>query len=172
MPYPTHTKIMLIKFLLYGFMGWIGEILFTGAGSMLAGSLQLTGHTYLWMFPIYGLAVFLEPMHDRIRSMPWMVRGTVWAGVFFIIEYLSGWVLKLLIGVCPWDYSLASPYMLDGLIRLDYFPVWFITGLLFEKIHDFLNRLQITYIPEKEYRIPGLTGHVQVALKPGKILDK
>ncbi len=172
MPYPTHTRSMLIRFLLYGFMGWIGEILFTGTGSLLAGSLKLTGHTYLWMFPIYGLAVFLEPMHNRVRSMPWLVRGTIWAGLCFMIEYLTGWFLKLTIGVCPWDYSYASLYMLDGFIRLDYFPVWFATGMLFEKIHDFLCRLKIIYIPEGQGLVSRITQHLRVALKPGRMPDK
>ena len=34
---------------------------------------------------------------------------------------------------CPWDYS-KSPLNVNGLIRLDYAPLWFGAGLLFEKI--------------------------------------
>jgi len=139
------TIIMILKFLFYGLIGWSGEIIFTGAGSLLIGSLKLSGHTYLWMFPIYGLAVFLEPVHKRIRSLPWIIRGTILAGIILLAEYLCGWMLRFTIGICPWDYSLASRYMVDGLIRLDYFPVWFMTGLLFEKINNFINRIQISY---------------------------
>ena len=120
----------------------------------MAGSLKLSGYTYLWMLPIYGLAVFLEPVYQQIRSSPWIVRGIIWAGVIFFIEYLSGWILKSIVGVCPWDYSIYSHYALDGFIRLDYFPIWFMSGLLFEKISNFLNRIQVTYslagMPEDE----------------------
>lgn len=137
---------MIIKFILFGLIGWIGEILFTGMGSIIAGSLRLNGHTYLWMFPIYGLAIFLEPIYKQIRSSPWFIRGIIWAGIIFLVEYFSGLALKLAIGVCPWDYSTFSRFTEDGFIRLDYFPVWFLTGLAYEKINYFLNHIQITYI--------------------------
>ncbi|WP_299920291.1 hypothetical protein, partial [Syntrophomonas sp.] len=100
--------------MLYGTLGWTTEILFTGMGSLLSASWRLGAHTYLWMFPIYGLAVFLEPFHDRIRSAPWLVRGFIWASLIIGIEYLCGWFLKLSLGFCPWDYSGASAFSLDG----------------------------------------------------------
>ena len=34
--------------------------------------------------------------------------------------------------MCPWDYSDAK-YNIDGLVRLDFAPAWFILGLVFEK---------------------------------------
>lgn len=136
---------MLYKFVFYGVIGWIAEIIFTGLGSLLSGSVQLSAHTYLWMFPIYGLAVFLEPIHARLRSVPWMARGIVWACLIFFIEYVSGWLLKTSVGVCPWDYSTYSRFALDGFIRLDYFPVWFAAGLIFEKVSTFINRTRITF---------------------------
>jgi uncharacterized membrane protein len=146
---------MLVRFILYGLLGWIAEILFTGSYSMLSGSVKLSGQTYLWMFPIYGLAVFLEPMRKQMRTMPWPVRGTIWAGTFFIIEYLSGWLLRAAIGVCPWDYSQAGSLALDGLIRLDYFPVWFTAGLIYERLCDFLVRAQLIYYGEADREAAG-----------------
>jgi hypothetical protein len=32
---------------------------------------------------------------------------------------------------------------MDGYIRMDYAPVWFIVGLLFERIHRFLDRIRL-----------------------------
>ncbi|NLG32902.1 MAG: hypothetical protein GX550_05215, partial [Syntrophomonadaceae bacterium] len=57
----------------------------------------------------------------------------------FTIEYLTGWLLSVIIGVCPWDYSGLTRYSVDGFIRLDFFPVWFTAGLIFERIHDYLD---------------------------------
>jgi len=131
---------MVTRFIIYGFIGWIAEVLFTGTGSLLAGSLRLTAHTYLWMFPIYGAALFLEPIHERIRLTPWPVRGFIWAGLIFTIEYLAGWFLEMLIGLCPWDYSGDSSLSINGFIRLDFLPVWFSAGLIFEQIHDYLDK--------------------------------
>ncbi|HWP96681.1 MAG TPA: hypothetical protein VN426_07500 [Syntrophomonadaceae bacterium] len=131
------------KFVLYGFIGWVAEILFTGFGSLIQRSLSLPAKTYLWMFPIYGLAFLLEPLHDQIRSAPWPVRGFIWASLILGMEYSSGWILQLIIGVCPWDYSGQSRFVVDGFIRLDYIPVWFMAGLLFEQIHDQMDRILI-----------------------------
>lgn len=35
--------------------------------------------------------------------------------------------------MCPWDYSHAKTNI-DGVIRLDYAPLWMAAGLLFERI--------------------------------------
>ncbi len=143
---------MITRFIIYGLVGWIFEIVFTGTGSLLRGSLGLTGYTYLWMFPIYGLAVLLEPVHDGIRSAPWPIRGIIWVGLIFFIEYVSGWLLQNLIGFCPWDYSGFSPYVVDGFIRLDFLPFWFLAGLIFERIHDFLDSISSHYLSSAAFK--------------------
>jgi Predicted membrane protein len=123
------------KFILYGLIGWCAEVFWTGLGSLLKGDLMLTSFTFMWMFPIYGMAVLLEPIHDIIRNKPVFIRGGVYVILFFTIEFVTGNLLKLLLGACPWDYS-KSPLSVCGVIRIDYIPVWFFAGLLFEKIHD------------------------------------
>jgi uncharacterized membrane protein len=115
-------------------------VLWTGVGSLIKGDLTLSSNTYLWMFPIYGLAVFLEPVHDQIEDWPWYGRGLVWAGLILIIEYTTGWFLRSGLGECPWDYSTSTAYHLQGLIRLDYLPVWFVVGLIFERVHRALDQ--------------------------------
>lgn len=127
------------NYIIYGIIGWCLEIVWTGLGSLLSGDPRLTAKTYLWMFPIYGLAVLFEPVHDLIRPWPMLARGIIWTLVFFALEYLTGWLLRVFVGVSPWDYSGAA-FQLHGLIRLDYTPVWFLLGLLFEKLHDRLRR--------------------------------
>ena len=60
--------------------------------------------------------------------------------LIYATEFTSGLLLKELLGVCPWYYKndLLSIY---GLITLRYMPVWFATGLIFEKIHVTLIRI-------------------------------
>ncbi|MGR6836827.1 putative ABC transporter permease [Syntrophomonas erecta] len=128
------------RFIIYGMAGWITEVVFTGMGSLVMGAVNLAAYTYLWMFPIYGMGVLLEPIHDHIRSISWIVRGFIWVGVIFTIEYLAGWILQVTIGTCPWDYSGRTIYSVDGFIRLDFIPVWFAAGLIFEQLHDFLDQ--------------------------------
>lgn len=52
--------------------------------------------------------------------------------LIFVTEYLTGAWLKSN-GMCPWDYT-GRHSNISGLIRLDFAPLWFATGLLFEKI--------------------------------------
>lgn len=85
----------------------------------------------------------MELLHDKIRFLNWILRGFIWAAVIFLIEYTCGRLLIVLLGRCPWDYSATSPYHIQGLIRLDYTPEWFAVGLLYEQIHDFLDRLKV-----------------------------
>ena len=136
---------MWLRFILYGLGGWCGEIIFTSIRDRIRGRVhdwKLTGTSYLWMFPIYGsIAILYEPVHDAIRPWAWPLRGIVYMLGFFAIEYLTGWLLKKLTGACPWDYSRWSPYSVNGFIRLDYAPIWFLIGLGLEPIHDFLVRL-------------------------------
>ena len=120
------------------------EIIWTGLLSAFAGDVRLTSTTYLWMFPIYGLAVFLEPLHDSIRHDPWWLRGFIWLAAIWTIELSTGALIKALTGAIPWDYSGSSPWQVGGLIRLDMAPLWFGVGFLFERLHDYLaETLQI-----------------------------
>ena len=135
---------MILRFIIYGLLGWCGEIVWTAAREKLSGQQQgwkLRGTTYLWMFPLYGLiAPLYEPVHNALRAWPWPLRGVVYMLGFWAVEYLTGWLLKRLIGVCPWDYSHAR-WHVHGFIRLDYGPVWFLVGLGLEPVHDLLVQL-------------------------------
>lgn len=128
-------------FIIYGLLGWCIEVIWTGVGSLLIGDVSLTARTYLWMFPIYGSAILFEPVHERIRGWPVWMRGTIWMILCFTVEYLTGWILREALGTIPWDYSGAT-FNFHELIRLDYAPAWFAAGLLFEKIHDSLERVR------------------------------
>lgn len=131
---------MLTHFVIYGLSGMLMEVFWTGMHSLLSGNLNLISKTSIWMFFIYGSAVFLEPIHDKIRRNNIFIRGITWVFLIYTIEFLSGFLLEQLIGSCPWDYKSSTTYTLRGYIRFDYFPAWFIVGLIFEKVHDFLDK--------------------------------
>lgn len=129
---------MLSRFLLYGCTGWVLEVLFTGAGSALKRDRSATARTYLWMHPIYGgTALALEEVSARLKPLPRPLRALAYTALIFAAEYGTGWVLKRLLGRCPWDYS-PHPFSVHGFIRLDYAPAWYLTALLFEPVRDSL----------------------------------
>jgi uncharacterized membrane protein len=132
---------MKLRFLIYGLGGWCLEIFWTGFGSLLTGDVTLTARTSIWMFLIYGLAVFMEPIHEKLRGRSVFIRGGVYTFIIYLIEFTTGWILKLLLGTCPWSYS-NLPLSFYGIITLSYLPAWFLAGLLFERAHDLLIKLQ------------------------------
>ena len=88
--------------------------------------------TSIWMFPIYGSAAFLAPLCSKLKKRNALLRGGVYAALIYLTEYSTGVLLKKY-RACPWDYSKAK-FNVKGVIRFDYAPAWFLTGLLFEKI--------------------------------------
>ena len=124
--------MMKNKFILCGTLGWCMEIIFTGLGSLKDHEHRLTARTSIWMFPIYGMACFLRPLCRLMKGKNLLMRGSVYTCCIFAGEFVSGSLLKRH-GACPWDYSRAK-YNIKGLVRLDYAPLWFGAGLLFEKI--------------------------------------
>lgn len=135
---------MLIRFCIYGLLGWCWEVVWTAVTEKAWGKQRdwrLVGHTYLWMFPIYGLLAPLgEPIHNVLRPHFWLLRGLVYLLAIWVVEFSTGWLLKKLIGKCPWDYS-EFRWHIRGIITLEYAPVWFFFGLGFERVHDALVRL-------------------------------
>lgn len=120
------------RFLVYGLVGWAIDSLFASihAGRRTPSSLLNV--------PIYGLAQPLfEPLHDRIRQRPLTLRAALYGSGILAVEYTSGRVLRRLVGYVPWDYSRAR-FGVDGLIRLDYLPLWAAYGVGLERLHDLL----------------------------------
>ena len=131
------------NFLKCGVAGWCLDIVFTSVESILAKDMRLFGRTSLWMFPIYGMGALLGPISgamDRwigddgglsLRDKFWR-HGCSDMVLIFMAEYMTGAFLKAR-NMCPWDYS-GRMFNIDGLIRLDFAPFWFGTGLLFERL--------------------------------------
>jgi uncharacterized membrane protein len=134
------------RFLAYGVAGWVFEVVFTGAKAPFRDrNMRLTSHTYLWMFPIYGAGGLAhEGLRTLVRDRPAWQRGVAYAGSSYVIEATSGELLRRITGEVPWDYARSRrvdgkvPANWRGLVRPAYAPVWFATGLAFERMQDAL----------------------------------
>ncbi len=128
-------------FIVFGVLGICGEVLFTG-GQYLIQKRQwrLEGHSYIWMFPIYGLLAFLfDPVNQMVAGAPWFVRGFIYMVAIYIVEYVTGALLTKLTGAHIWQYT--GKYNLHGQIQLAHAPVWFIIGLLVERYYNDVEQL-------------------------------
>lgn len=132
---------MLKRFIIYGLLGWNMEVIWTGLTSFSAENINLIGHTSVWMFFVYGSAVFIfEPVYRIIADCNTFVRGCAWMALIFVIEFISGMILRS-IGIEAWYYDCR--FSVCGVIRLDYAPVWFAVGLIFEKVNQILLNYNI-----------------------------
>lgn len=120
------------NFCLCGLTGWCLEILFTSFCCGCHRDKRMIGHTSIWMFPIYGMAVFICPIYQKIKRWPAICRGFVYSLGIMFGEFCTGTILKKYHS-CPWDYSKANTNI-NGIVRLDYMPLWMIAGLVFERI--------------------------------------
>lgn len=120
--------------LVYGLGGWAVDSLFVWAHTGRRRPSSLLN------VPVYGLAQpMFEPVHDRLRHRSIAVRAAAYGGGILAVEYASGWTLRRLRGQAPWDYT-GEPLAIDGLVRLDYLPLWAAFGLGLERVHDLLTR--------------------------------
>lgn len=132
---------MNLNFIFYGLLGWNMEIIWTGIWTLADGKFDLVGHTSLWMFIIYGFAgAAFETVHEKIREKRWYERGLIWMYLIFICEFVSGFLFSL-VGIYPWHYE--GLFNVLGFIRLDYAPLWFAVGLIFEKVHTVLENTEL-----------------------------
>lgn len=138
--------------LVYGLAGWCSEIVTTGVRSHGRDrDWRLTGTTYLWMLPVYGLAaVLFEPAYAAAKKAgtPWWARGLLWTAGIYAVEAASGEAIRSLTGKVPWDYARPrgakpEPTHWRGLVRPAYAPVWFAVGLGMERLHDLLERVRV-----------------------------
>ncbi len=120
------------NFLKCGMTGWCMEVIFTGLHSIAKHDPKMMGQTSILMFPIYGAAALLGPISRLLKKHSILFRGLIYTCCIFTTEYVSGSILKKN-KMCPWDYSGAK-WNINGLIRLDYAPLWFTAGLIFEQL--------------------------------------
>ena len=126
-------KRLPTDFLKCGITGWCLEVIFTSVESILNHDWRLMGRTSRLMFPIYGCGADRWIGESELRVTDRMIRhGMIYMVLIFTAEYISGSFLRAR-GICPWDYTGKSANV-DGLIRLDFAPLWFGVGLLFEQI--------------------------------------
>lgn len=122
----------LSDFIHCGITGWCLEIVFTAFHSFRRREMSLKGTTSIWMFPIYGSIAVLKPIFYLMRQLPIWLRGLLYTSCIFTGEYISGRLLSKR-NLCPWNYG-HSKWHIQKVIRLDFLPYWFLTGLLFEKL--------------------------------------
>ena len=111
---------------------------------------KLTGISYLWMFPIYAtVPLIILFIMNKFGNLNIFLRAIIYMVSFYAIEYISGYIIKKIMGVSPWNYRgyyikiFKKEYKANykGLICLEYAPVWYLYGIMGEYFIKFLISL-------------------------------
>ena len=133
---------MLFQAFLFACVGIAMEVCFTAITEYPRRRCKrLMGHSYLWMALSYGSVPFLlDVLYPRLEQAPLLGRLGVYLLVLYAVEYGSGWILRQVLGRCPWDYGRAR-WAIHGLVRLDYLPAWALACIGFELMYLELRAL-------------------------------
>ncbi len=125
----------LILFFIFSFFGVGIEVIFSSIHDYIRKKdISLKGRSYLWMFPLYGIwGIIIGPLYDLIGFMPFILRGFIYLGAIFIGELSYGYLLKLIIKKCPWEYK--GKLTIGGVVRLAYLPFWLVFGYISELLY-------------------------------------
>jgi len=131
----TFSGHLLFEMVLFAVFALGLEVVFTSVCDWKNDKRRfLMGYSSLWYVPLYALApVFLHLTSAFLFELPFLLRGTIYALVIFALEYLGMLSLRLLLGASPsQEHYYKARWNVHGLIRLDYFPVMWLMGLVFE----------------------------------------
>ena len=138
-------KILLIS-LLFACIGITTEVVFTSFSSLAVSffenspvSWALPGKTYAWMFFIYALIpLFFKLFNPIVSGKSFFYKVALAVLVIYVVEFLSGLLLKFILGSCPWEYTEGLHIM--GLVRIDYLPAWLIFAALIISVYQLLDK--------------------------------
>ena len=141
---PPSPLFVLTYVLILCAVGMALEVVFTAIATFPTSTdHRLMGYTYVWMLPIYALVYPLcNVLYPRLAPYPLLVRGFIYMLIVYVVEYSSGWLLRRVLGECPWERGYRrARWGIHGLIRLDFAPAWLAASLIFEWTYRVLRGL-------------------------------
>ena len=140
------AKQFLLLSFLFACVGMTVEIFFTAFygvfKSIMASEAinwSLTGKTYVWMFLIYGLIPFFaKTVLHKLHHLHLFLKAAIGVVLIYLVEFIAGWLLELITGKCPWEYT--EGWQIMGYIRLDYALFWYFFALGVILLYETLER--------------------------------
>ena len=135
--------------LIYGALGLLLEVTFTGIRSIIRRDWAAPATTYLWMPLVYGPAGLTLHMLSSAFDLPLLVKALIYTLVIYCFEFVGGLVLAGLTdilqavlggtngGDVPWHYDDTMAPM--GIVNFRYFPLWFALAMCFERIDSWIS---------------------------------
>lgn len=111
-------------------------------GGLIYISIELLfrGYTHWSMFILGGLCfVIIGEINENLSwNMPFLLQMLIGCGVITLLEFISGSVLNLWLGLKIWDYS-DLPFNLHGQICLLFSIIWYFISSICIVLDDYLR---------------------------------
>lgn len=130
----------LTLFISFGLIYVFIEVVFTSfLGIYSSTFMAFKGQSSLWMFVVGGITgVLLSHLFDwKISKLNLLYKTLIGVALVFLIEFVSGVVLNLLLNFHIWNYAYV-PLNVLGQITFLYTPLWFALVPFVFFINDFL----------------------------------
>ena len=97
------------------------------------------GHSHYSMFIVGGLCFFIIGSLNEWnnKDMSLVQQGIIGAVVITALEFITGCIVNIWLGLNVWDYS-DMPFNVLGQICLPFTVLWFFASLLCVFVNDFL----------------------------------
>jgi uncharacterized membrane protein len=112
------------------------------------------GYSHPSMFLVGGLCfVLIGELNERVYTWEMALVSQMFISsiIVTILEFISGLILNVWLGLGVWDYS-SQPYNLLGQICLLFFNLWFLLSIVGIVLDDFL-RYKLFREPIHKYKI-------------------
>ena len=111
-----------------------------GGSTYLFMEVTFRGYSYISMFVVGGLCFILIGVINELTTLSITTQMLLSAGIVTMLEYTSGCILNLGLGLNVWDYS-NIPYNLNGQICLLFSILWIFVSLFAIVVDDLIRHI-------------------------------
>jgi uncharacterized membrane protein len=124
---------------LYNVLKYI-VIFISGALIYMGLEMLWRGYTHWTMGVVAGIATILIGLINEVfpKDTPLLVQAPIASLIITELEYISGMILNVYLGLKIWDYS-QMPLNVDGQVCLPASLLWMILGLVAVVLDDFIR---------------------------------
>ena len=123
----------------YNFFKYVTIFLIGGIIYMLMEVIW-RGHTHISMGILGGICVVLIGIINEIyHDIPLLYQAPLGSTIITILEYISGYILNISLGLNIWDYS-DLPFNVNGQVCLYYSLLWMVLSMVASVIDDVIRQ--------------------------------
>ena len=134
-------------------------------GGLGYGMIELMwrGGTHISMFFAGGICFFIIGSLDEFEYKPSLWTQAVLSGALITaVEFLSGLLVNLLLGLDVWDYS-GLPMNVMGQICLPFSALWVLLSVPAIYLEDYLRHVLFLEPMKKQRLLPAIPGKIKSA---------